>query len=48
MNVDRGSLMVHFSSSNFVFQHRDKVVVYGKRYSIKELVMEKSNEEYAI
>lgn len=48
LNVDRGSHMVHFPSSKFVFQHGDKVIVYGKLYSIKELVMEKSNEEYAI
>lgn len=48
LNVDRGSHMVHFPSSKFVFQQGDKVVVYGKLYNIKELVMEKTYEEYAI
>lgn len=42
LNVDRGSHLVHFPSSKFVFQQGDKIVVYGQLRSIKELVLQQT------
>ena len=39
LNIDRGSHLIHFPNSSFVFQQGDKVVVYGQLDSIKELVL---------
>ncbi|TCO79449.1 TrkA C-terminal domain-containing protein [Marinisporobacter balticus] len=44
LNVDRGSHMVHFPSSKFVFQQGDKIVLYGQLDNIKELVLKQANE----
>ncbi len=44
LNVDRGSHIVHFPSSKFVFQEGDKVILYGQIDNIKELVLEQASE----
>jgi hypothetical protein len=43
LNIDRGSGMIHFPKSDFVFDLGDKVVVYGRLDNIKKLVSKKQN-----
>lgn len=40
LTVDRGSHLIHFPKANLVFEPADRVVVYGKIDSIKELILE--------
>jgi len=47
LNIDRGSHLVHFPSSKFVFQQGDKVIVYGQLDSIKELILKQVQEDTA-
>lgn len=41
LNIDRGSEIIHFPASDFVFQPADKIVVYGRIDSIKNLMMKR-------
>ena len=45
LNIDRGSHLIHFPSSKFVFNQGDKIVVYGQLDSIKELLLENVHED---
>lgn len=44
LNIDRGSHIIHFPRSKFIFQEGDKVVLYGQLDNIKELVLEQTSE----
>lgn len=45
LNVDRGSEIIQFPSANLVFQTADKIIVYGKIDSIKELLIQQYTED---
>lgn len=45
LNVDRGSHLIHFPSSKFIFKQGDKVIVYGQLENIKELILEQVQED---
>ncbi|WP_083273753.1 cation:proton antiporter regulatory subunit [Geosporobacter ferrireducens] len=44
LNIDRGSHIIHFPNSKFVFQQGDKVVVYGQLENIKALILEQISD----
>lgn len=44
LNVDRGSHIVHFPDSKFIFQQGDKLIVYGQVDNIRALIMEEISE----
>ncbi|EOD00753.1 cation:proton antiporter regulatory subunit [Caldisalinibacter kiritimatiensis] len=45
LNIDKGSKMIHFPKSNYVFVIGDKVNVYGNLDNIKSLVLNQYRKE---
>lgn len=44
LNIDRGSHILHFPNANTLLQAGDRIVVYGKIESIKDLILEQRKQ----
>ena len=43
LNVDRGEQIIHFPRADLVFEAADRVLIYGKIDSIRDLILEQEN-----